>query len=103
MPDIHISFRLNPETQRPMTFLNDIPEDAIRSMEAPCVPYRRLVYARLGETTTGNGKGQRNCHDGRDIGTVVFPRCRTEIFVTGLGCHAAQRRYDELQSEGQLL
>jgi len=23
MPDIHISFRLNPETQRPMTFLND--------------------------------------------------------------------------------
>ena len=34
MPDIHISFRLNPETQRPMTFLNDTNvEDAIRSME----------------------------------------------------------------------
>ena len=34
MPDIHISFRLNPETQRPMSFLNDTNvEDAIRSME----------------------------------------------------------------------
>ena len=34
MNDIHISFRLNPETQRPMTYLNGMNvEDRIRTME----------------------------------------------------------------------
>lgn len=47
MPDIHISFRLNPETQRPMTFLNDTNvEDAIRKDGSflSCKPYRRLGF-----------------------------------------------------------
>ena len=74
MPDIHISFRLNPETQRPMTFLNDTNvEDAIRSME---------VSSHV-------------------IGTVVFPDAELKIFVTASAAIRAQRRYDELRSKGQ--
>ena len=92
MPDIHISFRLNPETQRPMTFLNDTNvEDAIRSMEVSShvSPIAALGFVReaLDETTTGNGKGQRNCHGRKGHWNRCFPRCRTENICNRLGCH----------------
>ena len=38
--------------------------------------------------------------DGRDIGTVVFPRAELKIFVTASAEVRAQRRYDELKGKG---
>lgn len=55
MPDIHISFRLNPETQRPMTFLNDTNvEDAIRSMEVSSHVSPIAALGFVGEAIGGN-------------------------------------------------
>ena len=39
-------------------------------------------------------------HDGRDIGTVVFPNAELKIFVTASPEVRAQRRYDELMEKG---
>lgn len=38
--------------------------------------------------------------DGRDIGTVVFPKAQLKIFMTADANVRAQRRYDELLSRG---
>ena len=38
--------------------------------------------------------------DGRDIGTVVFPKAELKIFVTASAEVKAQRRYDELKAKG---
>lgn len=39
--------------------------------------------------------------DGRDIGTVVFPKADLKIFLTAEPVIRAQRRYDELQAKGK--
>ena len=39
--------------------------------------------------------------DGRDIGTVVFPKAELKIFVTASAEVRAERRYKELQAKGQ--
>jgi len=39
--------------------------------------------------------------DGRDIGTVVFPKAELKIFMTASSETRARRRFDELQSKGQ--
>jgi cytidylate kinase len=106
MPDIHISFRLNPETQRPMTFLNDTNvEDAIRSMEVSShvSPIAALGFVReaLVKQQQEMGKVKGIVMDGRDIGTVVFPDAELKIFVTATPEIRAQRRYDELKAKGQ--
>ena len=87
MPDIHISFRLNPETQRPMTFLNGTNvEEAIRSMEVSShvSPVAALGFVReaLVKQQQEMGKAKGIVMDGRDIGTVVFPDAELKIFVT---------------------
>ena len=106
MPDIHISFRLNPETQRPMTFLNDTNvEDAIRSMEVSShvSPIAALGFVReaLVKQQQEMGKAKGIVMDGRDIGTVVFPDAELKIFVTASAEIRARRRYDELKAKGQ--
>ena len=106
MPDIHISFRLNPETQRPMTFLNDTNvEDAIRSMEVSShvSPIAALGFVReaLVKQQQEMGKAKGIVMDGRDIGTVVFPDAELKIFVTATPEIRAQRRYDELKAKGE--
>ena len=39
--------------------------------------------------------------DGRDIGTVVFPQAELKIFVTASAEVRAERRYKELNANGQ--
>lgn len=106
LPDIHISFKLNPETQRPQTFLNgENVEEAIRTMEVSSrvSPIAALGFVREAlvkqQQEMGNAKGI--VMDGRDIGTVVFPNAELKIFVTASAEIRAQRRYDELKAKGQ--
>ena len=106
MPHIHISFQLNPETQRPMTFLNDENvEEEIRTMEVSShvSPIATLGFVReaLVKQQQEMGKAKGIVMDGRDIGTVVFPDAELKIFVTASAEIRAQRRYDELKAKGQ--
>ena len=106
MPDIHISFELNPETQRPMTFLNgQNVEDRIRTMEVSnrVSPVAALPFVRkaLVELQQEMGRAKGIVMDGRDIGTAVFPDAELKIFVTASAEIRAQRRYDELKAKGQ--
>lgn len=39
--------------------------------------------------------------DGRDIGTVIFPRARVKFFLTASPHERAQRRLEELQARGE--
>lgn len=106
MADIHIFFQLNPDTQRPMTFLNgENVEEAIRTMEVSShvSPIAALGFVRkaLVSQQQEMGKAKGIVMDGRDIGTVVFPDAELKIFVTASAEIRAQRRYDELKAKGQ--
>ena len=106
LPDIHISFQLNPDTQRPMTFLNDENvEDRIRTMEVSShvSPVAALPFVReaLVKQQQDMGKEKGIVMDGRDIGTAVFPEAELKIFVVASAEIRAQRRYDELKAKGQ--
>ena len=106
MPDIRISFELNPETQRPMTFLNgQNVEDRIRTMEVStrvspvaALPFVREALVKLQQEM---GKEKGIVMDGRDIGTAVFPDAELKIFVVASAEIRAQRRYDELKAKGE--
>ena len=106
LPDIHISFQLNPDTQRPMTFLNgENVEDRIRTMEVSshvspvaAVPFVREALVKQQQDM---GKEKGIVMDGRDIGTAVFPEAELKIFVVASAKIRAQRRYDELKAKGQ--
>lgn len=106
MSDIHISFRIDPETERPNTYLNGVNvENKIRTMEvsSKVSPISALDFVRSAmveqQQAMGNEKGI--VMDGRDIGTTVFPNAELKIFVTATPEIRAQRRYDELKAKGQ--
>ena len=106
MPHIQISFRLNPETQRPVTYLNGrVVEDRIRSMEVSShvSPIAALGFVReaLVKQQQEMGKAKGIVMDGRDRGNTVFPDAELKIFVTASAEIRAQRRYDELKAKGQ--
>ena len=106
MKEIHITFQLNPETQRPMTFLNGVNvEERIRSLEVSSrvSPVAALGFVRkaLVEQQQAMGKDKGIVMDGRDIGTAVFPDAELKIFVTASAEIRAQRRFEELKAKGQ--
>lgn len=106
MKNIHISFQLNTDTQRPDTYLNGVyVEREIRSMEVShhvsqiaALPFVRTAMVDM-QREMGKEKGV--VMDGRDIGTVVFPNAELKIFVTASAEIRAQRRYDELTAKGE--
>lgn len=106
MKDIHIFFRLDPDTQRPVTLLNgEEVESRIRTMEVSShvSPVATLGFVReaLVRQQQAMGKEKGIVMDGRDIGTVVFPEAELKIFVTASAEIRAQRRYDELKAKGE--
>lgn len=106
MKDIRITFRLNPETQLPMTFLNGTNvEERIRTLDVSSrvSPVAALGFVRqaMVEQQQAMGKEKGIVMDGRDIGTAVFPQAELKIFVTASARIRAQRRYDELKAKGQ--
>lgn len=105
MDDIKITFKFNPETGRPDTYLNgEIVEKEIRSLEVSShvSPVATLAFVReqMVAQQQAMGKDGGIVMDGRDIGTVVLPNADLKIFVTARAEVRAQRRYDELQAKG---
>ena len=106
LPDIRISFRLNPETQRPVTLLNgEEVEERIRTMEVSShvSPVAALGFVReaLVKQQQEMGRQKGIVMDGRDIGTSVFPHAEMKVFVTASAEVRAQRRYEELAAKGE--
>lgn len=104
--DIHISFRLNPDTHRPDTYLNGVNvENKIRAMDvsSKVSPISTLGFVReaMVRQQQEMGKAKGIVMDGRDIGTTVFPDAELKIFVTASPETRAQRRYEELKAKGQ--
>lgn len=104
--NIHISFRLNPQTGRPDTYLNGVNvENKIRTMEvsSKVSPISTLDFVRekMVEQQQAMGQEKGIIMDGRDIGTTVFPDAELKIFVTATPEIRAKRRYDELKAKGQ--
>lgn len=106
MNHIRISFQLDPENLRPITYLNDVNvEKQIRTME---VANKVSKVAALGFVRTALIRQQQQMGlakgivmDGRDVGTAVFPDAELKIFVTASSKVRAQRRFDELQEKGE--
>lgn len=106
MPQVNVSFRLDPTTRLPLTCLNgEMVEEAIRTMEvsAHVSPIAALPFVRSAMTRQQQAMGAQGgiVMDGRDIGTVVFPNAQLKVFVTASAEVRAQRRYDELTAKGQ--
>lgn len=105
MPNINISFRLNPTTGCPDCYLNgELVEKEIRSLEVSnhvspiaAVPFVREALVKQ-QQKMGEDKGI--VMDGRDIGTTVFPNAELKIFVTASPQVRAKRRFDELNAKG---
>lgn len=105
MKDINISFQLNKTTGRPDTYLNgENVENNIRTMEVSShvSPIATLAFVREALVAQQQRMGAEKgiVMDGRDIGTVVFPKAELKIFVTASAEVRAQRRYDELKAKG---
>ncbi len=105
LPQLNISFQVNPETGRSELWLNgEYEEPNIRTMEvAQAVSMvskhsavRRFLVAQ--QRIMGAQKGV--VMDGRDIGTVVFPDAALKIFMTAAPEIRAERRFKELSSTG---
>ena len=105
MPEIKISFKFNPSTGRPDTYLNgELVEKEIRTLEVSnhVSPIATIPFVRkaLVAQQQQMGKEKGIVMDGRDIGTTVFPDAELKIYVTASPEVRAQRRYDELQAKG---
>lgn len=105
MPEIKISFKFNPSTSRPDTYLNgELVEKEIRTLEVSnhVSPIATIPFVRkaLVAQQQQMGKEKGIVMDGRDIGTTVFPDAELKIYVTASPEVRAQRRYDELQAKG---
>lgn len=103
---IKISFQLDPQTQRPQTYLNGVNvEKEIRTMEVSSrvSPVAALGFVRkaLVRQQQEMGKAKGIVMDGRDIGTTVFPDAELKIFVTASAEVRAQRRYEEITAKDE--
>lgn len=105
LPNIHITFKLNPETGKPDTYLNGKNvEEQIRGMEVSSLvsPVSAIGFVRkeMVKQQQAMSKNKGVVMDGRDIGTVVFPDAELKIFVTASPEIRAKRRVDELKAKG---
>lgn len=105
LPGIHVSFRSDRETGYSETLLNgesverEIRDRAV-SDNVSAVSTIAEVRSKLVDLQREMGSGGGIVMDGRDIGTVVFPKAELKIFMTARPEIRAQRRYLELVNKG---
>lgn len=104
LPNIHIGFVQTPSGQHVTLNGMDV-ESSIRTLEignlasqiSVVKEVRQFLVAQ--QQAMGNDKGI--VMDGRDIGTVVFPRAELKLFLTASPEVRAERRFLELQAKGE--
>jgi CMP/dCMP kinase len=105
LKNISISFQFIQETEENTTFLNnENVEEQIRSLEVSnhVSPVSAIKEVRREMVQFQRKMGAHGgiVMDGRDIGTVVFPKAELKIFMTASQKIRAQRRYMELLGKG---
>ena len=103
MEQIQVSFILVDGAQH-VTLNGEDVEPFIRTLEVGNAASRisaiKEVRAFLVAQQQKMGEAKGIVMDGRDIGTVVFPKAELKLFLTASPEVRAQRRYDELVSKG---
>lgn len=101
LKEIHLDFHFNEKTQTSEIFLNDenveyVIRDLVVAEKVSEVAAIREVrsFAVAQQQKMGNKKGI--VMDGRDIGTVVFPKAELKIFMTADNAVRVERRFREL-------
>jgi len=105
LSSIRLHFVFNSELGFAEMYLNDVNvEKEIRTLEVSgfvsTVAAISEVRHKLVEQQQEMGKEKGIVMDGRDIGTVVFPKAELKVFMTAGADTRAQRRFDELQAKG---
>jgi len=107
LQDIHISFKVNSKNKSE-TYLNGLNlEKEIRKMRisemVSQVSTIKEVRTALVDQQRRMGKEKGVVMDGRDIGTVVFPKADLKLFMTADTLVRAFRRQKELMDKDQLV
>lgn len=104
LPKIQVGFILVDGAQH-VTLNGEDVESQIRTLEAGNCASRisqiKAVRAFLVAQQQEMGEAKGIVMDGRDIGTVVFPKAELKLFLTASPEVRAQRRYDELVEKGE--
>ena len=104
LPKIEVSFVLTNGAQH-VTLNGEDVEGLIRTLEvgnrASQISQIKEVRAFLVAQQQKMGEAKGIVMDGRDIGTVVFPKAELKLFLTASPEVRAQRRYDELVAKGE--
>lgn len=104
LEEIHVSFLQTEDGQHTCLNGRDV-EKEIRQLEvgnaASQISQIKEVRQYLVAQQQAMGKEKGIVMDGRDIGTVVFPKAELKLFLTASPEVRAQRRYDELKEKGQ--
>lgn len=101
----HIDFAIQPDGTQHVTLNGEDVEKQIRTLEvgnaasqiAVIPEVRRFLVAQQQQM----GKQGGIVMDGRDIGTVVFPKAELKLFLTASPEVRAERRYKELIEKGE--
>lgn len=105
LQEVHIAFVVQADGTQHTCLNGEDVEKEIRTLEVgnkasqvSALPFvREAMVAQQQEM----GKEGGIVMDGRDIGTVVFPKAELKLFMTARPEVRAQRRYDELVGKGQ--
>lgn len=105
LPKVHLKFVPNTDSGVSEIYLNgENVEKAIRSMKiskhVSKVSAVKAVREKLVQMQRAMGNEKGIVMDGRDIGTVVFPRAELKIFMTASAGTRVHRRYKELLQRG---
>ena len=104
LPQMQVGF-IQIDGAQHVTLNGEDVESQIRTLEAGNCASRisqiKEVRAFLVAQQQKMGKTKGIVMDGRDIGTVVFPKAELKLFLTASPEVRAQRRYDELVAKGE--
>ncbi|WP_034040006.1 (d)CMP kinase [Wocania ichthyoenteri] len=105
LPKINISFKFNENLGFAEVYLNEENiEKQIRTLEVSSFVSKVAAVSEVREQLVKQqqkmGENKGVVMDGRDIGTVVFPKAELKIFMTASAETRAQRRYEELIERG---
>jgi len=105
LDQVHIGFIRTADGAQHVTLNGEDVESQIRTLEvgnrASEISQIKEVRAFLVAQQQQMGESHGVVMDGRDIGTVVFPKADLKLFLTARPEVRAQRRYDELVAKGE--
>lgn len=103
--EIQLEFRANENGKAEMYMNGESVENEIRTLDvangASRVSTLGAVRRELVRQQQKMGEKKGIVMDGRDIGTVVFPKAELKIFLTASAEVRAQRRWDEMRVKGE--